>query len=399
MLVYSFYESDTRVMQYATALAHRGDHVDVIALRRSHSSPEFEILDGVNVYRVQTRAVNEKGLFTFARRILLFLLRATLFLRRKQRKHPYDLVHVHNVPDFLVFGAFFAKRHGARVILDIHDLLPEFYASKFKIQSDASAFRVLTRVERFSASFADHVIVANHIWRDRFAARSASDSKCSVVRNYPDLDIFAGLSTQQRRRDGKLLFTYPGSLNWHQGLDVAIRAFARVCGQMPEAEFHIYGEGPAKPSLMDLARELKVQDRVIFHNFLSTREIARVMADTDIAIEPKRATSAFGNEALSTKILEFMAVGVPVIASKTRIHAYYYEDSVIQYYENDDESALAEQIVRLRNDQSLRERLIANAKDYVRENNWDYCKQEYLHLVDALAATRVNGKSPRTKVL
>lgn len=388
MLVYSFYESDTRVLQYATALAKRGDKVDVIALRRNDEMPECEALDGVNVYRIQPRSVNEKGLLSYTRKIGLFFLRALLFLRKQQRKHPYDLVHVHNVPDFLVFAALFLKRQGVPVVLDVHDLLPEFYASKFKISHDSFLFKVLALVERWSAVFSNHVIIANHLWRDRFVSRSASAAKCSVVRNYPDLDVFVDLPKRERHSGDKLQLTYPGSLNWHQGLDVAIRAFARVADQMPEAEFHIYGEGPAKPSLIDLAKELNLQDRVIFHNYKATRDIARVMANTDIAIEPKRATSAFGNEALSTKILEFMAVGVPVIASKTKIHAYYYDDSVIQYYENDDDASLAAGILRLRNDAILRERLVTNARKYVRENNWDTCKQEYLALVDDLSKSR-----------
>jgi glycosyltransferase involved in cell wall biosynthesis len=79
-----------------------------------------------------------------------------------------------------------------------------------------------------------------------------------------------------------------------------------------------------------------------------------------------------------------MALGVPVIASKTKIHAYYYNDSVIQYYENDDESQLAAQILRVKSDPGLRSRFVANAKKYVEGNNWDVRKHEYLHLVDTL---------------
>ena len=105
MVGYAFYESDTRILQYATALAARGDTVDVIALKRDDSLPEFEVLNGVNVHRIQSRTVNEKGLFSYGSRILRFLLRATLFLRRKHRECPYEIVHVHNVPDFLVFAA------------------------------------------------------------------------------------------------------------------------------------------------------------------------------------------------------------------------------------------------------------------------------------------------------
>jgi glycosyltransferase involved in cell wall biosynthesis len=384
MLAYAFFESDTRILQYATALAKRGDAVDVIALQRDKSQPKFEILNGVNVHRIQARTVNERSLFTYASRIVCFMMRSTFFLRRQHNHHSYDVIHVHNVPDFLVFCTLFPKMQGVPVIEDIHDLLPEFYASKFKVRHDSLAFKLLTFVERWSAAFATHVIVANDLWRDRLVARSSRADKCSVVRNHPDLDIFVAHSRQDEEKSKKFVLTYPGSLNWHQGLDVAIRAFASIAEEIPDTEFHIYGEGPAKPSLIELANSLGMQERVMFHDFLPSREIARVMAMTDLAIEPKRATSAFGNEALSTKILEFMALGVPVIACRTKIHAYYYDDSAIQYYENDDEKQLAQQILRLRNDAELRRRLVTNSRKYVLENNWDARKHEYLRLVDSL---------------
>jgi len=353
MLAYAFYESDVRIMQYARALTQQGDIVDVIALRRDSRFPECEVLNGVNVHRIQSRIVDEKGLFAYAKRIMLFCLRSAVFLRRKHIEHPYDVVHVHNVPDFLVFSAAYPKWKGAAVILDIHDLLPELYASKFNVSHSSLLFKVLTVVERWSAACASHVIVANHLWRDRLAARSSQVDKCSVVRNHPDLDIFDPQALRTRKTNDKFILTYPGSLNWHQGLDVAIRAFARVADQMLDAEFHIYGEGSAKPSLIKLTNELGVQDRVIFHHCLPSREIARVMATTDLAVEPKRATSAFGNEALSTKILEFMTLGVPVVASRTRSHAYYYDESIITYYDFDDEAKLADCILKLKRDSTL----------------------------------------------
>jgi glycosyltransferase involved in cell wall biosynthesis len=390
MLAYAFYESDTRILQYATALAERGDIVDVVALRRDDGSPDFEVRDGVNVYRIQSRTVNEKGFVAYSTRILRFFLRAAWFLGGKHRQHPYDIVHVHNVPDFLVFAAVFPKWQGVPVILDIHDLLPEFYASKFKVSHEGLLFKLVVFVERCSAAFATHVIVANHVWRDRLAARSSRKEKCSVVRNRPDLKIFVANARRERNESGKFLLTYPGSLNSHQGVDVAIRAFASIADQMPEAEFHIYGEGPAKPALIKLADELEMHERIMFHDFLPSHEIARVMATTDLAIEPKRATSAFSNEALSTKILEFMALGVPVIASRTKIHAYYYDDSIVRYYDNDDDSQLAEQILLVRGDPQLRCRLVENAEKYVRNNTWDACKHEYLQLVGALVNQGTN---------
>lgn len=397
MVAYTFYESDTRVLQYATALRQRGDTVDVVALSREADQPEFEVLDGVNVFRIQHRAVNEKGLSAYARRILSFLFRSTWFLHKKHRERPYDVVHVHNVPDFLVLAALPLKLGKVPVILDIHDLLPEFYASKFKVGHDSLVFRILKFVERCSAWFATHVIVANHLWRDRYAERSASLEKCSVVRNYPDLDIFVAQSSRLRTSKDRFILIYPGSLNAHQGLDVAIHAFAKIADQVPEADFHIYGEGAAKPSLIELAARLRMQDRIKFHGLLPSAEIARVMAGADLAIEPKRSTSSFGNEALSTKILEFMALGVPLIASKTRIHAYYYGDSIISYYENDDPNELAQRILQMRHDPDMRAAFARRASIYASENNWQVKKAEYLQLVDSLVSSRVGAPTTSYK--
>jgi glycosyltransferase involved in cell wall biosynthesis len=383
MLAYAFYESDTRIMQYAAALAERGDIVDVIALRRDNALPTYEVMGGVHVHRIQTRTVNENGLFAYVSRILRFTLRAARHLRRLQRLHGYDLIHVHNAPDCLVFAAAYPKWKSVPIILDIHDLLPEFYASKFKVARSSRLFRALKWLERLSAAFATHVIVANDLWCNRLAERSSNPSKCSVVRNRPDLSIFDGNARRQKPA-GKFLITYPGSLNWHQGLDVAIAAFAKVADQMPDAEFHVYGEGAAKPTLIALTKGLGLQKRIVFHDMLPSREVAEVMAITDLAIEPKRSTSEFGNEALSTKILEFMTLGVPVIASRTTIHTYYYDDTIIHYYSNDDADELAEQMLRLKNDPVLRRGVATRALRYAVENTWNARKGEYLQLVDAL---------------
>jgi glycosyltransferase involved in cell wall biosynthesis len=384
MVVYAFYENDTRVMQYADALVERGDRVDVIALRRSAALPEYEMLRGVHVHRIQSRTVNEKGLYAYGSRILRFTLAAAWHLRRLHRQHSYDLIHVHNVPDTLVFAAAYPKWKRVPIILDIHDLLPEFFASKFRVEHSSRKFRLLTWMERLSAAFATHIIVANDLWCQRLAARSSRTEKCSVVRNRPDLSIFRGSVGKRTKPAGKFLMTYPGSLNWHQGLDVAIAAFAKVADQMPDAEFHIYGEGAAKPSLIALVKDLRLEDRIVFHDMLPSRDVAEVMAMTDLAIEPKRSTSAFGNEALSTKILEFMCLGVPVIASRTAIHQYYYDESIIQYYSNDDADELATQMLRLKNDPARRKAMAAGARRYAEANTWDTRKSEYLHRVDVL---------------
>jgi glycosyltransferase involved in cell wall biosynthesis len=383
MLAYSFYETDARIKQYATALVERGDSVDVIALRQP-GQPSRSVLKGVNVFRIQTRKINERGPLSYLFRIMRFLFVSAAFIARRQRSEKYQLIHVHSVPDLLVFAAIVPKLKGIPVILDIHDVLPEFYASKFRVAPDSLLFRCLVLVERLSIAFADHAIVANHLWCERVAARCGMPQKCSPIRNYPARRLFN--PKIRARANSKFVITYPGSLNWHQGVDVAITAFAKIKDQMPDAEFHIYGEGPAKESLIRLADSLSLTNRVIFHGLLPTEEIVQVMADTDLAVEPKRAGSQFGNEALSMKIFEFMAVGVPLVVSRTKIHQYYYSDALVKYYDDDDEAALAMNIVLLRNNPDLRQRQVTNALKYVEAHNWDVERYQYLGIVDSLVA-------------
>src|SRR5258708_19201671 len=101
MLAYSFYEADARIKQYATALVERGDTVDVIALRQP-GQPARSVLNGVNVFRIQNRMINERGPLSYLVRILRFLLLSAGFIARRQFSERYNLIHVHSVPDFLV---------------------------------------------------------------------------------------------------------------------------------------------------------------------------------------------------------------------------------------------------------------------------------------------------------
>jgi glycosyltransferase involved in cell wall biosynthesis len=380
MVAYTLYEMDNRVRRYAEALAERGDEVDVYVLGKP-GQPRQGTLNGVRIHRIQTRVRNEKKPLTYLAKLLLFFLRSFLVLAKKSLRERYDVIHVHSVPDFEVFAALVPKWMGSKIILDIHDIVPEFYASKFHTDRDSLVFKTLVLLERLSIAFSDHAIIANHLWYKTLTSRSVVPGKCTVVMNYPDISIFR--RSGRTRDDGKFVMVYPGSLNWHQGLDVAIRAFAKIAGRYPETEFRIYGEGGETTALMELVGELNMTDRIRFPGTKPLQEIAAVMAEADAGIVPKRAES-FGNEAFSTKIPEFMAVGVPIIATSTKIDRYYFNDSQILFFKSEDVDDLASKIGMLIEDPELRSRLVENGDAYIRENNWDVKRNEYFELLRSL---------------
>lgn len=380
MLAYTFYEADNRVMRYAESLARRGDTVDVISLRRPGQASRG-VLNGVNILRVQKRTRGEKARLAYLCKLILFFFRSMLLLILRQLRYKYELVHVHNIPDFMVWAAWFPKLRGAKIILDIHDVLPELYANKFGSHANGSIFHALVWVEGISARFADHVIVANHLWLDRIVQRSAPAERCSVQLNYPDAAIF--YPRPRMRSDGRFILIFPGTLNSHQGLDVAIRAFARVAAKLPCSEFHIYGEGSERENLTALVRELHVEQQISLRDHVSLHQIAALMADADLAVVPKRADS-FGDEAFSTKILEFMCLGVPVIVSSTQVDRHYFDDSVVRFFPSGDDAELALAIMDLASDAARRRQLAANASEFVKAFAWSRNEPLYLNLVNSL---------------
>lgn len=381
MVAYSFYEVDNRIMRYAEALAGRGDHVDVLALQRKGSAP-VETINGVTLHRLQKREINERGKHSYLLRMLAFFVRSSFFLTSKHLRKPYDLIHVHSVPDFEVFAALFPKLMGAKVILDVHDIVPEFYASKFGVDKDSATFKALKLVERWSSAFSHHVIIANHLWEKVITARSVGPEKCSTYLNYPDSSMFNN-ALRTRGDDGRCVMIYPGSLNKHQGLDIAVKAFDRIKDQVPEARFDIYGEGPEKTEIAGIIVRRGLQERVRILPVLPIKQIAGVMANADIGVVPKLDDS-FGGEAFSTKIFEFMALGVPVIAASTRIDRYYFDDSLVKFFQSGDEQSLADAMLSMIRDQGLRKILADNALKYIEHQSWDVKRKDYFDLVDRI---------------
>jgi glycosyltransferase involved in cell wall biosynthesis/peptidoglycan/xylan/chitin deacetylase (PgdA/CDA1 family) len=384
MLAYSGYETDGRIRRYAETLARRGDMVDVIALQPLRGDSKTSTLNGVTIYHAQRRDHNETGHWSYASRLLRFLSRSSAVLTRLHKRNRYDVVHIHNMPDFLVFAAWYPKLTGARLILDIHDIVPELFANKFKSALKYVYVTGLTFVEKLSAHFVDHVIVSNHLWVEKLVARSVRASHCSVVVNLPDPEVFA--RRPRTRQDDRYIVIFPGTFQWHQGLDIGIRAFAEFKKRMPGAEFHLYGASDEKLTdwLKDIAREVGQQDSVKFCGIASLESIADVIANADLGIVPKRADS-FGNEAYSTKIMEFMSQSIPVVVSRTKVDSYYFDEETVRFFPSGDSTAMADAMYEVATNTELRESMIRRGLEYVETNGWNHNKQEYFDLIDGLS--------------
>lgn len=385
MLGYTFYETDNRVRRYAEALSRAGHTVDAIVIGREGQPPTTTIA-GVDVFRIQKRVRNEGSPLSYLVKMLTFFVKSAWALAFRHWKRPYDVIHVHSVPDFQVFAAIIPKLMGARVILDIHDIVPEFYASKFKVSERSFAFRMLMLVEKMSIGFSNHTIISNELWRRKLVGRSVSTEKCTAIINYPDPSIFfrRGRSSPA---DGRITMCYPGTLNWHQGIDIAIQALALLRDTVPNLHFLVVGDGPCRKDLIQLASDLNLEDRLTFQEPVPMEEVATIMANVDIGVVPKRSNS-FGNEAFSTKIMEFMSMSVPVIAARTAIDQHYFDENIVRFFESGDAMDLASKIAALAESAEQRDALRANADVFIAKNGWDVKQAEYMDVLNRILSAR-----------
>jgi glycosyltransferase involved in cell wall biosynthesis len=320
-IVYSVYPEDPRPRRAAEALAREGANVEVICLKETDEELGWEIFNGVQVTRVsQTR--RRGGKFSYVFRYASFILTAAVIVGSRAFRRRYDLVHVHNMPDVLVFSAIIPKLLGAKVILDLHDPMPELMETIFGFRADSFPVRVLKNLEALSLRFADAVITVNTTCKRIFSTRSCAPDKIAVIMNSPDEAIFQHRETPAQvtaPRNGAdpFVIMYHGSLVERHGLDLAVAAVQKVRKTIPGLELRIYGRStPFLQEVMDQVSKSGLSDVVRYLGPKRLEEIPEAIGECDIGVIPNRR-SRFTEINTPTRIFEYLSQGKPVIVPRT----------------------------------------------------------------------------------
>lgn len=271
------------------------------------------------------------------------ILAARTFRRR------YDLVYVHNMPDVLVLSSLGPKLRGAKVMLDLHDPMPELMTTIFNLAPDSTGVRFIRRLEKWSLALADAVLTVNIACKNIFASRSCPADKISVVMNTPDEEIFPFRAPGSYRSASgasakRFAIMYHGSLVERNGLDLGVDALARVREAVPFAELRIYGpKTPFLEKVLGEAREKGVQDCVHYLGPRRLEDLVLEIQDCDVGIIPNRR-SAFTDINTPTRIFEYLALGKPVIAPRTPGIQDYFGPESLLFFEPGNSEELAERI-------------------------------------------------------
>jgi glycosyltransferase involved in cell wall biosynthesis len=393
MIAHTYYEEDPRVRREAEALVARGRPVDVIALRRPGDGPDGT-LNGVRIIRIGVQRHQGAGLAVYLREYLSFLVRAGWAATRAHRRRRYGVVQVHSLPDFLVFAALPLKMVGARVILDLHEAMPEFFRTRFPNVRSPLVRRILLFQERISIAFADRVFSVNELMADRLLGLGVRPDKLTIVPNAPDLSLFDPTGRPRRgfREDGALRVVYTGALTPTYELDVAVDAIARLVADRPDldARLDLYGRGDSELPLREQAARLGIDGRLTFHGRIPLEDVPAAVAVADIGIAPTRLDE-FTRVSLSTKVFEYGAMGKPVVASRLPLVERTFPADAVLTYPSGDAAALAAAIVRLADEPLEREARVARTAVRVRELGWAAEADRYAAIVDGLSGDRPAG--------
>lgn len=387
MVVHAYYPvGETRVQREALAMVDRGYEVDVLCLR-APGEPGHAEHDGVSVHRLPVRRHRDHGLAVQLLEYLAFFVLAAAALSVRHARRRYDVVQVHNLPDFLVFCAVVPKLTGAACILDLHDLMPEFLASRIAAGMGHPLVRLVALQERLACRFADHVITVTDVWRDTLVKRGVPAHKVHVVMNLADTRIFQrpATPTADEGRGTGFRLLYHGTFTHRYGVDLLIDAVARLRDEIPGLTLTMLGAGDARDDLLAQRARFRLDDRVtISSDMVDATALPAQIAAADAGVVPTRSDT-FTDGLLPTKLMELVAMGTPVIAARTATVASYFDDDMVQFFTPGDVNPLAEAIRELASDRTRLSRLADNADAFNRTYRWDTVAADYAGLVDRAA--------------
>ena len=392
IISYDWYPYEVRALRMAKAAADADYDVDIICLR-DKGAKSYEVLNGVHVYRLpMSRGVGGSLLLTIVQWCLFLILSGGMVAWHHLRR-PYDVINVHNMPDFLVFAALIPKLLGTKVILDVQDVTPELMAAKAKGQLRALVVRLAILQEKYSCKFAHSVLTTGSVFEEALLRRGIPREKVTSIHNSADPHLFPAARrcpAPYEASHGEEPFTlmYHGTMEERNGLDTAIRALMLARRVVPHLRLDIQGRGSHLPVLKQLVVDLGAEEYVSFRDASAPDKLVDFVVHGDVGIIPYRC-DGFAELVLPTKAYEFAWMQRPMIASDTlAIRSMFRAESIVLCDPASPES-FAEAIIDLYQHSEKRAHMVESAFEDYQSYRWEVMAKQYQVLLAELCGKQV----------
>jgi glycosyltransferase involved in cell wall biosynthesis len=393
MIVHSHYPvGEPRAEREARAAVEAGYAVDVICLRRPHE-PAFETVDGIGVIRLPVQHVRGRTAIQTVAEYGGFAARAALAVLRIRRSAAINVVYVHAPPDFLIIAALLPRLLGSGVVLDVHDLSPHMFQARYGGRPfSAIAGRALGLVERAACALADRIVTVHAPYRDELMVSGVPARKIAVVMNAPAPEAVArAKATLARRRHehNSFVVAYHGTITRWYGVDILVEAIGSLKTRIPELRAIVLGEGDALPAVEELARRVGVEERIEFSRAYVPHDeaLARVAA-AGCGVIPNRH-SLLNRFALSSKLLEYVTLGIPVVVAHLETLAAHFAPDEVTFFTPDDPASLAAAVAWVAENPDEAQRKSERARLRAEDYSWPVSRDNFLSVLrDAMVARK-----------
>jgi len=391
MLVHQNYFIDARVRRYTESLAADGAKVDVICV-----PPEDGLLqdagENITIHTIPVSRMSKTPAGYLLEYTLAFIFYFFKLTGLYITKH-FNVIHVHNMPDFLVFAALLPKLMGTPIILDVHDITPEFYQTKFQKEKDHPLIRMIVFQERLSTHFASAVITTCLGFVAKLKSRGLKPEKITLIYNTPNANVFNRNDYLSLRNAPREHFTliFPGTQAPRYGLDIPIRALPELSASIPNIRLQIVGSQNAyTQKLAALAVQLGVREYVEFIPSVPLDKIPALLAAADVGIYPA-IKEQFMNIAIPEKLFEYCLMGLPIVATRLDVTREMFSDKAVLFFDSGRVDQFAAYVLNLYNDPDLVKSKVALADiDYQSRFSWENGKRDYSLLLDRLLQKKTN---------
>lgn len=311
-----------------------GVRVAVIALAGGKDPRRVSRYERIAVVRL-SGSKRRASMFRYVIEYFTFLARAYCLMRTDARFQRARVVHVHSLPDFLVAAARPARRRGARVILDLHEIFPEFAKAKFSGLARKVIPRLTLAAERWSRRQADVVLTVNRAVADLLGSRAPLGERLVTIHNLPDTSELGSAALTDGNAEAPTRLVYHGTLTGLYGLDLAVDAVAEARRVGLDLAFDIFGGGPDASALTRQIARLQLSPHVGLRGVLPHAALRSTLTTYHAALIPTRL-NVMTAYSLSTKLLEYVHLGVPILAPRIPTYLTYFPADCLWYYEPND---------------------------------------------------------------
>ncbi|MBO3800152.1 MAG: GT4 family glycosyltransferase PelF [Candidatus Brockarchaeota archaeon] len=334
----------------------------IVATLNTAMAKGFEILEGIKVYRYKPISLTE----TTGVQLTVSLSLPLKIVEICKLEKP-DVIHANNrFFSTTICGALLKKIVGKPLVTTLH-LGPMLLNRKF---FDFLINTYEKTVSRWIIQSSDKIIAVSNSVMKHALSLGAASSKIKVIPNGVDLDEFKPRREFKKIGVKKIIFI--GRLFPNKGIQYLVKAAPIVLAKHPHVEFVIVGRGPMEAELRNMVKRLNVEHAFKFLGIVPS--IPEVMSQCDVFVRPSLT------EGMPLTILEAMACGLPVIASKIPGSSEVVKDGETGVLvETGNVEQLSNAIIKLLEDENYAERIRKRAYEFVKNHySWDRVAKEYL---------------------